>query len=379
MRLFRMFSIALVCLLAAGLVLTTTGCGSGDATTVTDSAGPAPETLSGTYFWQAFFGFAGPPVDDVAQWGTIVGDGAGMLTGGMLTHNQGGAVSGPNPISDVPFTVDADNRITLNTSFTMQGGVSPGGSVCAFTSTGNGSPPLLAILRRQGSGFSTASLNGLYHVCAFFFNGTVDGAWWAGTAQFDGNGTVPAFSTGLNLGGAATNPGNPVAGGTYTVGADGTVSWAIPGAAPLVLTGGICEGGELVVLAGNGLAANTQALVVLIPKGTGLSNATFDGTYHATFLAANNAAPPPRYAVQTRTITADGAGSFTVGAGIQNQDGATSASPGGPGATTYQVNADGTIGFQATALIGGVAPSGNVAVLAGTANAGMPFFAFLHR
>jgi len=52
-------------------------------------------------------------------------------------------------------------------------------------------------------------------------------------------------------------------------------------------------------------------------------------------MLASDMAPPPRYAALTRTLTADGAGMLPNGAGFQNRD--------------------------------------------ATANAGTPFFAFLHR
>lgn len=344
--------------------------GSGGDGTPTPTPGPAVLSAS-PYCWLFWSGDVGGP-DATTHWGTVTPDGTNAISSPGLMVNNDGTVA-PLAIGGIFYSITGMNELTLfvgGAGFT--GGLARDGSVAAMTTITSHSPAVL-VLGRKGSGFSNASLAGDYHICAYFRNGGVDSelSWWGGTATFDGGGNCTGFVTGINNSGVISLPGASTPFGTYTVAGDGTMVWTAPIGGPW--QGGLFAGGELAVLAGstqNGI--NFQFLLFLIRKGTGLSNATFSGSYRFVWTQALSV-PPQRYQALTGAGTAAGAGTFTSNEFIFiNTDSEIQVSPAGAN-FTYAVAPDGALTLEGGDYLGGIAPSGRFAVVGGgTTGASLP-------
>jgi hypothetical protein len=186
-----------------------------------------------------------------------------------------------------------------------------------------------------------------------------------GVLEVNGAGLVTGGTAARNENGflypAVSSP--PIA---YLVDTDRTLS--LYGAATRV--GALSADGAIAAFAGSSGPVDAQVLVVLVRHGIGLSDATFQGTYHAFSLLSFNSMPP-WYEAGLTLATADGAGLLGSGGGSSNFDGiiVTTGSVG----STYHVAPDGTLDIDAGAFVGGITPTGDFAVVAGgTAPASRP-------
>ncbi len=134
-------------------------------------SGAAPgldaSTFSGTYFWASLTATDESPATDVAsgQWGTAVADGAGSMTVNLRTNESGSIM--PPGMATVPYTVATDGTWVWRATgveFT-RGGISSDGRIAGGTSLRTGLFPQINLLIRREGTWSTASLNGTYHMC----------------------------------------------------------------------------------------------------------------------------------------------------------------------------------------------------------------------
>lgn len=356
-------------LVAVIAVLAVGACGGSGGSAPIPTPGPAALSAS-PYNWLYWSGnVAGP--NATTHWGTVTPDGTSVLTSPGAMANFDGAVLA-QPLTGLSYAIDGGNELTVfGGGSALLGGLSADGSVGAASLITSDSPSLI-FLGRKGAGFSQASLSGDYHFCAFFRNGGSDSelSWWGGTATFDGAGTCTGLAFGINNGGTVTGPGAPAAWGTYTVAADGAMTWLSGIGGPW--EGGLFAGGELAVLTGstqNGV--NFQFLVFLIRKGVGLSDATLGGSYR---LVALQRLPigPTRYQTLTTSVASAGTGAITSDDILfVNGDSRIIAVPGGL-AFTYAVAADGTLTLDGGEYQGGISQSGRFAVVAGSTINGNP-------
>ena len=345
--------VALVLALAAGLIFTTSACGGGGGTTTPVD----PLTLfSGTYCTAMFLGNE-PLMQATGFWGTWVADGAGLLTAaGAVTLNRNGAIVGPIPSGPTPYTVDPSNVLRVQSAGMdlYQGGISGDGALACWSAIQTNARPLIAIMGRKSGAHSNASLNGLYHLVAFFYNsgGNQHGGWF-GTATFNGAGMGSTMTT-INLDG---NVGIPVMNNaTYMVAADGGVTGNFLTGQDL--SGVILAGGELVILGGSTTGGQPPMIVVMIKASAGNSNASLAGNYTLVVMQGDTS-PPPMWSAAVAEATADGAGTINIGTAIQNEDGTITSGP--VGSSMVMVSPDGS--FGGGNIAGAVSQSGRVAVL----------------
>ena len=328
---------------------------------------PPAALFDGTYFYQALAGHFSVPTGH-SWWGDVTADGVSTITGGTLGSNDGlgGISSDPLP-AGLNYTVDAARRMTwpAGGAFNVEGGIATDGSVAVMSSIGAAGWPGLAILVRRDGSFDLGTLNGIYHAIGFRSFGPSDVSFW-GTVVFDGlGGATDSFT--LNNNGALAPPlllGHQ----TYTVAADGTTTYTLA-AANYATQGGILQGGDLVVLAGETVAGPTQTcIVVLIRQSTAASASTFSGNYHIGAFVADAGAPPPSFSSFTGTSSADGVGMLTTNVGgTINVDGIVGPWPPAVTNDAYTVSAIGTLTLTTagTTLVGAVSPTGDFAVVAG--------------
>jgi hypothetical protein len=361
-----MHRLHVVCLIAClGLGLTTSACGSGGGDRTAVTILDPQSQFSGTYCIVGFAGDAGLPDQARTTWGTVISDGSSMITGGMTFSNENGTVSGPNPVTPPPLDYNVDDDYQLAITFGglpfLLGGLTSDGNVGCVCSIAN--EPGVFILGRKSGTYSNASLNGLYHLCAFFYDQAVmeDGTRW-GTVTFDGAGGG-STNTAANDQGVISGPAAMAL--TYAVASNGSVTGMMLGRD---VTGQILAGGELLTLAGDTVAGH-PIMIVLIRATTGASDATLSGTYHGLRLEANNGAPPDTWTSSVTRFVFDGAGMFTIGAVTNNMDGMVTTSPVGGGAP-YAVLGNGELSFAGGAVMGAVSGSGRFVMAAGGTGAG---------
>jgi cysteine-rich repeat protein len=341
-----------------------------------------PATLfNGTYFYQALAGNFSVP-SGYSWWGELTADGVGAITDGTLWSNDGlGVISSGVLPSGLTYTVNVARRMTWPTggAFNVEGGIATDGSVAVMGTIGAGGWPGLAILVQRGGSFDLGSLNDTYHASGFCLAGVENGSFW-GTVTFDGlGGASDTFAK--NYRGLVTAP-PPSSAQTYTVAADGTTTYTF-GSNHLAMQGGILQGGNLVVLAGETVAGVPPCILVLVRQSIAASASTFAGNFHIGAFVGSAGTWPPISSSFTGTSTADGVGTLTTNVGgTINVDGAVGPFPAAVTNDTYTVMADGTLTLTTagTTLVGSVSPTGDYAVLAGGTTAGsLPQLWFMVR
>ncbi len=349
--------VPLVVLLAGALVFTTGACGTG-------ASDFSPQIFTGTYFYVSFAGDDNQvPAVGTSLWGTLTSDDQGTVGSGTVSRNDNSVINGPGPLS--PFThLTGPNGRTIwriaNVD-SYEGGVGLDGRAAVLATRITSLSPQVFLLTKQQGAFNNASLSGIYHLAAFFYNSTstMDGSIW-GTVDFDGV-NMATLNVTTNTGGVVAAQAPSVT--AYNVDPNGRLTYTLS-TAPL--EGGVLEGGEMAILGGQTTNGGIQILVVLIKAGAGLGEGTFTGSYNAIGLFASNAGPPAWRSVTT-LATADGAGIFNILAGRQNEDGVLSANV--PVAGPYTVAPNGALTLTpGQALMGAVSTSGQyVAAAGGTA------------
>ena len=215
-----------------------------------------------------------------------------------------------------------------------------------------GHPDLSFFARRSGGPYSTASLDGIYHMAGLDYSHSLDhGLTLWGTLTFDGVGSCE-FSFERSSGGSGRMTLD------YSVTPDGTVTLehAPTGDA---LRGGLSRGGEL----GFAAALSGTGTWFFVEASSGQSDAALDGTYHIVGFGYDTV-----LGFSSLGGTADfdgaGAGSFSISG---NREGAPSGS--GAGTLTYAVSGDGELNLDTGGLFaGGLTADGRFGVVAGGDN-----------
>jgi hypothetical protein len=173
-----------------------------------------------------------------------------------LTLGADGSVSGTSTSLDVngvvtvfPYsqpagtlTVASDGRFTDGSG--TVGYVSANGEFIFATYTAGGEVPGLTVLVRQGTGLTTATLNGVYTVCSLAFATATTGDGAVLTLLFDGAGTFSG--TFIDNDSGVITTGHTIS-GTYTVTSAGVVT--ITDAEGLVQVGDVSADGNILVAA----------------------------------------------------------------------------------------------------------------------------------
>jgi hypothetical protein len=362
-------------LLALACALLPLGCGgSGPG----GAGSPTPALFSGWYDWHSLWLKSEPSPLAIALFGRVHSDGNGTMDDGTLQFNRDGTLGGgglTGSVGPYAYTIGAGRRTTLLFDEEVwQGGCSATGDLLSLCHLEPGGLPAIAVLGRRVAGVAGADLVGEWHAAAFLATSADERAWWGGTVNLLGTGAVLA-SVGLNTNGAVTAPAPPAAYGTWTSTAAGVFTWDTPAG---TLVGTLVAEGEAILLSGATTSHPLEMMAVLIRKGSGLGNGTLRGTYHAVGLLADTS-PRNAFGAVTMTADADGTGTWSFDAQSGNLDGVITTSLPGP-STGYAVAPDGRFADGAGDLLGGIAPSGNIAVLGGTTTGGSsPRFLVLHR
>ena len=347
---------------------------------------PAPLPFNGT----ATVPFPGYAFS--TELGTITFDGAGNYSWSGIRNRGGvpGAVSGSGT-----YTVAADGTLALDIG--PSGSVLAGGSTFILTSRSGEVIEMGVGVRKSGT-FDNASLSGGYALASYYsdaaagppntisinvsripFSSTVNVPFPGyalnaelGTLTFNGAGSYTWSGT-RNRGGVSS----AVTGsGAYAVATDGTLTLDNG------LTGNVLAGGSTFLLAST--SGQPIEIGMGVKKGGTFSNASLGGTYTLVLHYADATTGPPdtininipavphfstvnvpfpEYAfnAELRTVTFNGAGSYTW-SGTRNRGGVTSPVSGNG---TYAVAADGTLTLG-SGLAGNVLAGGSTFILAST-------------
>ncbi|MBW1990457.1 MAG: hypothetical protein JRI97_13075 [Deltaproteobacteria bacterium] len=207
-----------------------------------------------------------------------------------------------------------------------------------------------------GAAFSNASLSGSYFGNVYMGEATN----WATafvTFTFDGAGSCTITGTYADNTTASQAFADT---GTYTVSSLGYVELSYAGGGDHA--GYLKDGGDVLVVA-NLTDQTSQEVGVVVKKGSGMSTADLNGTYHA---AAYVASTGERISV-LGTFTFDGLGAYT---GTLNYNSTLGGTGTISGSGTYSVAADGTVtltGFPDGAgqvMMAGLSSDGNVVAMA---------------
>lgn len=312
---------------------------------------------------------------------TLVADGIGSFTATGFGNNDGvesaGSTTGTYSITATgtahPIAVAAA------TGAGQSGAVLADGSIGVAATLAAGADPKLSVFAKSGSGLSNASVSGKYTVVSFYQDPTnaQPNMVAAGmpmpvplgmhseitTFNLDGSGTATPILNINNKDGVATTTAVTAFG--YSVDTNGV--FTIAGSGNPTLT--VAPGGEL--LLGTRLSGTPVNAIVAVKNGSGMSNASLNGTYvlvtygfamqtaQPTAPAPGQRAPAPKgfYCTLT-TASFNGAGNVSISQ-TRNTDGVVTTSP--SSALTYSVAADGTLNIGN--VQGAVSASGKVLVL----------------
>jgi hypothetical protein len=298
---------------------------------------------------------------------TLNFDGSGNVSGSGMQNNAGTVTSGTvagtystDPLglsSQSSFLVDTGLTVNLTGQPWLSGNLSTDRNTLVLSELlASGEQPGIAIGIRQGqSTFTNQSLAGTYTVASLGASAAVGSV---ATLSFDGAGTFSG-QTVLNNAGSITNS---AVSGTYSVGADGTLTVTYAGASPL--TGGISADGNTVVLA-QGTSGHAAAIAAGIRQGSSsFTNANINGTYAVASYGGAGAAGA------LWTLAFDGSGD--ISGSITANSGGVLSSTNLTG--TYSAGANGALTVDPTggALLTGGAGANGPEWVAGQTSAGQP-------
>ena len=319
-----------------------------------------PSAFQGPYGIYALLGTSGP--EEVAtRTGSGAADGQDTLSL-TTTENFHGSVSAGGA-ETTGYTLTSDGAVLFNAPNALRGGVNADGLgfVAATTASGE-APGILLGLRKEGTGFSTASLSGSYH-CVSFQQFLVDNSAivFFSNATFDGAGSANGAPLLANQ--DAFFPAAVPVDYTYIVDDAGVFTDSFN------LRGHVLPGNEIVVAAGATSDMGDPTLALYIRQQTAASAALFSGSYWA--VRFSQAGLFNAFRTQTGTVTADGVGAGTVD-GTRNDDGTISEA--GESPISFSVQPSGRVDatFAGTGLFGAISADGRFAVFAGGTSLGQP-------
>jgi hypothetical protein len=335
------------CLLAA-----VAGCGGG--------GGDDDETLLSGDFHAIALEATGTPSNSCrSHWGSA--EGSGSMLSFTTTRNLDGTVAGPFDEEYEPV-VSPDGTFLLRDPSTdepvLAGCLSLGGDVAVATAIRSGDLPRLLGMTRETGGAAAGDLSGAYRFV--FYTLQAEARSSSGTASFDGvdAGVLDAGAV-VNVDGVLVSAtlGSPFA---YAVAATGRVTTSFVFAG--TFEGAIDPSREIALLGGATATGDAPGVLVFVKSATSASNATFSGDYCMVGLSFDFATPAMRSF--GGGLVADGAGNATA-QGTVNTEGTIA--PTLPASATYAVATDGTLtlAMPEGTFVGGVSPSGDVAVVGG--------------
>ena len=283
-------------------------------------------------------------IGDRGALGSLSYDGAGNYSGSQVV-NVSGSISGVVPVSGT-YTVDAAGAIAaIGGTVTTDGAISTDGGTLVWAQLTPGSTPSVHVGIRQGqSTFSNANVSGNYILVSHEQSGTAgnlltitcDGAGnWTGTGSRNQAGTISSISIS----------------GTYTVAANGAMTFSPNGGTPL--NGGVSLDGNKMLFSQTTLSGVTPVTAVAIRQGQGnATNGSLLGQYaFVNYDGASNS-------VALLTLVADGVGNAAGTRFVNNRGTVTNSAV----STTYTVAPDGTVTIangSATPLVGYLGADGS--------------------
>lgn len=269
----------------------------------------------------------------------------------VATENAGGTIIASVPESGT-YTVATANAIPALTNSSGESGAIEGANADSYVLAGtqSGTAPGIAIGVLPDTNATTATVNGNYTQVA------VAGELSTGDISVN-EGTV-TLTNGTVTGRLTLNTAGSIIAGIQDAG-QFTISNGLLSAAGGSQQGAVSADGDLIVIA-NTAAGGIPGISVLVPQGTGATNATFEGVYSIAAYAGNSTAAPTD---QLFTALAHGNGTYGV-TYTQNDNGTVST---GGDTGTYAVASDGTLtltGSSGDVHHGAVSADGNAVVLA---------------
>ena len=346
------------CATAGLLALALSACGGGSRGENQGGGAPSGQTLARAFGIYALSGSGGPEEVIVA---TGAGSGDGTTFTATTTDNDHASVSSGN-VSASPYTVGADGALAF-TAGALAGGVNADGLGFVTSTTSDGeSPGILVGLRKEGSGFSAASLSGAYHLVAFqqlLPSNSTTAAY--GSTTFDGAGGAMSTDEFVTIDGVLAAPS--AFSTTYTVQPTGDFSDSQS------LAGHVMAGNDVVMAAGSIMNGEAPYLTVYLKEQAAATNESFQGNYWAVQFSSNPGADT--FSSLVGTLSADGAGAGTI-SGTRNNNGTIS--PLGTAGLTYAVGPNGRVDatINGIGVVGALSPDGRIVVLVGSTMAVNP-------
>lgn len=305
-----------------------TSCGGGNP-----SSNPPPvfsnASLNGVYYGSSF------NVNSLNKTSSLekaTFDGNGHVTVEQIFGNASGA--NQTQTVNATYSVNADGTYTItNGSEVAEGRLSTDSSTSVGATVNSTMVQNISAGAKAGvSGFSNASLNGIYYSSSF--NVTSSGAISSiQKGTFDGIGSVDVeqiYSDGTASG---INQTQTITGATYSVNTDGTYTLTYAGETS---DGRISADGNTVVSARINSTLVQNVGFGVKGGGSGYSNASLNGVYYCTTLYLDNG----KYVSSIEKLTFDGIGHVTYAMRYGSTTGANLTKE--LSGATYAVNADGS-------------------------------------
>jgi hypothetical protein len=269
----------------------------------------------------------------------------------VSTVNAGGTITANVPGSGT-YTVATTNAVPAVTNSSGGSGGIQGANANCYVAAGteSGTAPSIAIGILPNTNATTDSVNGNYT--------QVGVAGEMGTGDISVNEGSVMLSNGTVTGTLTLNTAGTIFTGIQDSG-QFAISNGLLTAASGSQQGAISADGDLIVVA-NTASGGVPGISVLVPQGTDVTNATFEGVYSVAVYGGNSTTAP---ADQLFTVFAYGNGTYSVSY-TQNNNGAVST---GRDTGIYTVTTDGTLtltGSSGDVHNGGVSADGNALVFA---------------
>lgn len=277
----------------------------------------------------------------------------------LSTVNAGGTIT-TNVAGSGTYTVATTNALPAVTNSTGASGGIEGANADSYVLAGteSGTAPAIAIGIVPNATATTASVNGNYTQVGIA--GAANGG-----GMFANEGSV-TLTNGAITGTLTLNTAGTISPGIQDSG-QFTVSNGVLTAAGGSQQGAVSADGDLIVIA-NTATGGIPGITALVPQGTGLSNATFEGVYSVAAYGGNSTAAPGD---QLFTAFAHGNGTYSI-TYTRNDNGTVST---GTDTGMYTVTANGTLtltGSSGDVHTGAVSADGNTLVLASINSAEAP-------